>query len=121
MLHVTNHRDDFIRRLLTPLHEQAPADPNKTAKEVAGKSEFLRLLPKPFAVLRAVDPQRRTVTLLLDGDKEAKVWPVEADAEIKVAGWWGRLEQLRPGQRVWVWLKLDRKKTPVSVAGSPWA
>jgi hypothetical protein len=32
-----------------------------------------------------------------------------------VDGWWGRLEQFRPGQRVWVWFKLDRKKAPVSV------
>jgi hypothetical protein len=94
---------------------EAPADPNKNVREVAGTSEFLRVLPKPFATLQAIDPQRRTVTLLLDGEKEAKVWPVEPDAEIKVGAWWGRLEQLKAGQRVWVWLKLDRKKTPVSV------
>src|SRR5438552_13544287 len=94
---------------------EPPADPNKAVKEVAGTSEFLRVLPKPFATLQAVDPQRRTVTLLLDGEKEAKVWPLEPDAEVKVGGWWGRLEQFKPGQRVWVWFKLDRKKTPVSV------
>ena len=34
---------------------------------------------------------------------------------MKVNGWWGRLEQFKPGDRVWVWLKLDRKKNPVSV------
>jgi hypothetical protein len=84
-------------------------------KEVAGKAEFLRLLPKPFATVKAVDPQARTVTLLTDGEKEAKVWPVESDAELKVGGWWGRLEQFRPGDRVWAWLKLDRKRKPVAV------
>src|SRR5581483_7463768 len=34
---------------------------------------------------------------------------------LKVGGWWGRPEQFQPGDRVWAWLKLDRKKNPVSV------
>jgi hypothetical protein len=95
-----------------PTKEQAE---NKV-KEVAGTAEFLRVLPKPFATLQAIDPARHTVTLLLEGEKVAKVWPIEPDAEIKIAGWWGRLEQFKPGQRVWVWLKLDRKKNPIGVA-----
>jgi hypothetical protein len=95
--------------------QPAPVDPNKKVKEVAGTAEFLRVLPKPFATLQAVDPKNRTVTLLLDGEKLAKVWSVEPDAEVKVGGWWGRLEQFRPGQRIWAWLKLDRKKNPLSV------
>jgi len=85
-------------------------------KEVAGAAEFLRLLPKPFATLQAVDAKARTVTLLVDGEKVAKVWPVEPDAEVKIMGWWGRLEQLKIGDRVWVWLKLNRKKDPVAIA-----
>jgi hypothetical protein len=84
-------------------------------KEVAGAAEFLRLLPKHFATLKAVDPKAHTVTLLIEGDTLAKVWPVEPDAEVKVMGWWGRLEQLTPGDRVWVWLRLNRNKQPVSV------
>jgi hypothetical protein len=96
--------------------ERAAVDPNKAVKEIAGTAEFLRLLPKPFATLKGVDAKGRTVTLLLDGEKVAKVWPVEPDAEVKVSGWWGRLEQFRPGERVWAWLKLDRHKDPVSVA-----
>jgi hypothetical protein len=95
--------------------EPTKADANKKAKEIAGTAEFLRLLPKPFATLKAVNPTDRTVTLLLEGEKVAKVWPVEPDAEVKVGGWWGRLEQFRPDQRVWVWLKLNRKKDPLSV------
>ncbi|HEY2785957.1 MAG TPA: DUF3179 domain-containing (seleno)protein [Fimbriiglobus sp.] len=93
-----------------------PADPKKAMKEVAGAAEFLRLLPKPFGTVKAVDPKRGTVTLLLDGDKTPKVWPVEPDAEVKINGWWGRLEQFKPGDRAWVWLKLDRHKNPKSVA-----
>jgi hypothetical protein len=91
------------------------AEANKAVKEVAGTSEFLRLLPKPFATLKGVDAKARTVTLLADGETAERTWPVEPDAEVKVGGWWGRLEQLRPGDRVWAWLKLDRKKAPVSV------
>src|SRR5439155_21003239 len=93
----------------------AASDPNKKIKEIAGTAEFLRLLPKPFATLKALDAKARTVTLLFEGEKVAKVWPVEPDAELLVSGWWGRLEQLQPGARVWTWLKLDRKKNPMSV------
>jgi hypothetical protein len=91
------------------------ASSEKKMREVAGSAEFLRLLPKPFGTVKAVDARRGTVTLLLDGDKVAKLWQVEPDAEIKINGWWGRLEQVQPGSRVWVWLKLDRQKDPVSV------
>jgi hypothetical protein len=93
----------------------ATPGPDQAAKEVAGTAEFLRVLPKPFATVKAVDLKNRTVALLLDGEKVAKVWPVEPDAEMRVGGWWGRLEQFKPGDRVWVWLKLDRKKNAVSV------
>ncbi len=85
-------------------------------KPIAGTAEFLRLLPKPFGVVKAIDPKARTVSLLLDGEKTAKVWPVEPDAEVWVNGFWGRLDQFKSDDKVWVWLKLDRKKQPVAVA-----
>jgi Protein of unknown function (DUF3179) len=94
----------------------APMDEtNKKVKAIAGTAEFLRLLPKPFGTLKAIDPKARTVDILIDGEGEAKTWPVEPDAEVKLGGWWGRLGQFKPGDRVWAWLKLDRKKRPVSV------
>ncbi len=93
----------------------ARADAGKAAKAIAGTAEFLRLLPKPFATVQAVDPAARTVTLLADSEQSPRTWPLEPDAEVKVGGWWGRLEQLRPGDRVWAWLKLDRKRQPVAV------
>jgi hypothetical protein len=92
------------------------SSPEKAVKQVAGTAEFLRLLPKPFGVIKAIDPKARTVSLQLDGEKTAKVWPVEPDAEVWVNGFWGRLDQLKVNDRVWVWLKLDRTKNPVSVA-----
>ena len=100
----------------TQLGGQPKESANDKVKMIAGKSEFLRLLPKPFGVVKAIDTKARTVSLLLDGDKVAKVWPVEPDAEVKIAGWWGRLDQLKAGDKVWVWLKLDRTANPISVA-----
>jgi hypothetical protein len=99
----------------TSIYAAQKTDAEKKMKEIAGTAEFLRLLPKPFATVKAVDAKAGTITLLLDGDKTAKVWSLEPDAEVKVGGWWGRLEQFKAGDRVWVWLKLDRKKEPVSV------
>jgi hypothetical protein len=89
--------------------------PHKTVPMIAGRAEFLRVLPKPFGTLQGVDPKAATVTLLFDGEKVGKVWPVEPDAEVKVSGWWGRLGQFKPGERVWAWLKLNRDRHPVSV------
>src|SRR5262249_17308539 len=40
------------------------SDLKKALKEVAGTAEFLRLLPKPFATLKAIDTKRGTITLL---------------------------------------------------------
>src|SRR5262249_18452788 len=51
-----------------------------------------------------------------DGDKTEREWPLADDAEVKVDGWWGRLDQLTLGQRVWVWLRTDRKGKSVAVA-----
>jgi hypothetical protein len=51
----------------------------------------------------------------VDGEKEAKIWPLTPDAEVRVAGWWGRLEQLPKGSRVWAWFHTDRKKNPASL------
>src|SRR5262249_9565345 len=89
---------------------------NETMKEVAGSAEFLRGVPKHFGMLKAVNAPGRRVTLLLEGDSVAKAWPVVPDAEIKLAGWWGRLEQFTIGDRVWVWFKTDRHRQPVAIA-----
>ncbi len=95
---------------------EPPAKPaNDKIKEIAGKSEFLRSVPKHFARLTAVDPVRRCVTLLIDGENLAKVWPLIPDAEIKVAGWWARLDQLTLEDRVWVWFQTDRARNPIAI------
>jgi hypothetical protein len=89
---------------------------NRAIREVAGSAEYLRSVPKRFATLRALDAARRRVSLLVEGDSLAKVWPLADDAEVKVLGFWGRLDQLTAGDRVWVWFQTDRKGQPVAVA-----
>jgi hypothetical protein len=84
-------------------------------KEIAGTAEFLRSLPKMYGTLREIDAAGRKIILLADGEKTPKVWPLTPDAEVKVAGWWGRLDQFRSGDRVWVWLRTDRNQRPVAV------
>jgi hypothetical protein len=85
-------------------------------KEVAGSAEFLRSVPKRFATLLAVSPAEHRVTLLIEGENLPKVWPLVPDAELKIAGWWGRLDQFRTGDRVWVWFKTDRQQQPVALS-----
>ncbi len=89
---------------------------NDKVKEIAGTAEFLRSVPKHFATLKAVDAARRQVTLLLEGEVLPKVWQLVPDAEVKVMGWWGRLDQLQVGDRVWAWFKTDRKKQAVALS-----
>jgi hypothetical protein len=96
----------------------AGADAKKAddaAKEIAGTAEFLKAVPKKFASVQEVDVEKHTVKLLIDGENDQKSWPLTPDAEVKVKGWWGRLGQLRPAERVWCWFKLDRAKKPVAV------
>ena len=100
----------------TPANADEPAKPVEAkVKEIAGVAEFLRSVPKHFATLQAVDPAKRQVRLLIEGDKLAKTWELMADAEIKVFGWWGRLDQFSVGDRVWIWFQTDRQKQPVTV------
>jgi len=89
---------------------------NDKVKEIAGTSEFLRSVPKHFATLKNVDRTQLRVTLLIEGEKLPKVWPLVPDAEIKRAGWWARLDQLSINDRVWVWFETDRHQQPRAVS-----
>jgi len=104
---------------------------NDKVKEIAGTAEFLRSVPKHFATLEKVDTGKGFVYLALEGGGREQ-WPLVADAEVKVQGWWGRLSDLTVSDRVWVWFKTDRKKNKVGISmiadeisqqeinGSPW-
>ena len=95
--------------------EPAVVDPKASIIEITGTAEFLRNIPKKFATIQSVDAKARTVTLMIDGEKDAKAWPLTPDAEVKIAGWWGRVGQLKAGERVWAWFHSDRKKNPTSI------
>ncbi len=98
--------------------EDKPSSQRKSAekiREIAGTAEFLRALPKKHARLQDVDPTRRQVTLRIEGDKADTTWTLLPDAEVRIAGWWGRFEQLPRGERVWVWFKLNRKNKPSGI------
>jgi hypothetical protein len=84
-------------------------------KSPSGRAEMLRPIPKKFAILEAADEAKRQVTLRLEGDKEPTTWPLNPDAELKVFCWWARLRDFLPGDRVWVWLDVDRKRQPKSI------
>ena len=106
----------LIAVAVAPANADEPAKPVEAkVKEIAGVAEFLRSVPKHFATLQAVDSASRRVRLLIEGDKLAKTWELMADAEIKVSGWWGRLDQFTVGDRVWVWFQTDRQKQPLAV------
>jgi hypothetical protein len=94
----------------------ADAKPEEKMREVAGSAEFLRSVPKHFATLKGMDRGKKRVTLLMEGEAEPREWPLAPDAELKIAGWWGRLDQFSIGDRVWVWLQLDRVKQPIAVS-----
>jgi hypothetical protein len=84
--------------------------------EFAGPLGNLDVTSRRFAILKAVEPQRRRVTLLIDGEKEPREWVVRAGAEVWSAGWWGRLDQFTVGDRLWVWFETDSVKQPAAVS-----
>lgn len=98
-----------------PKKEPAKVDPKTAIKEVAGTAEFLRNTPKHLATFKGYDAKARTVTLLIDGEKVPKAWPMLPDAEVKVNGWWGRPEQFVPGCRLWTWFASDRARNPRAI------
>jgi len=92
----------------------ADEEKSEKPKEVAGKADVMRHVVKRFASFEGVEEGGR-VRLQLKGEDESSTWPMREDAEVKFDGWWGRLEQFRPGDRVWAWFAVNRKKEPVSV------
>jgi hypothetical protein len=98
-----------------PAQDQPKPGGEEKEKPPAGRAEVLRQIPKKFATFQAVDLARRQVKLIHEGETDPRIWPVNPDAEIKIHGWWGRLDQLQAGDRVWVWFDVDRKMQPRSI------
>jgi hypothetical protein len=100
---------------LPALADESKKPLDEKVKAIAGTAEVLRHVPKHFARLESVDVLGRRVTLLPESEKQKQTWRLTDDAELKVHGWWGRLDQFKPGDRVWAWFKLDRRKKPVAI------
>ncbi len=109
----TDAAKDTAKKDAAPKKDAAKKD--AADKDPAGKAEMLRQLPKKFARFVAGDAVKSQVTLHVEGEGAEKTWRIAPDAEIKRHGWWARLEQFQPGQRVWAWFDLDRKKQPTAV------
>ena len=71
----------------------------------AERATLLKRALKPHAAFRGVDAGK--ITLRVEGETEDRAWPLDADAEIRVKGYWGAVEDLVPGERVWVWARVD--------------
>lgn len=89
----------------------AQTPPDSIQKE---RATLLRAALKPYAAFQGVDRDGRLL-LRAEGEKEDKAWPVDPDAEIRVRGTWGALEDLTAGERLWVWIRPDRENKPRSV------
>src|SRR6266849_2566502 len=95
MLTFLNRSLALLLLAASPTHAADPKAINDQMKEVAGAAEFLRSVPKHFATLKAMDRAKRRVTLLMEGDKEPREWPLAPDAELKLNGWWRRLDRVK--------------------------
>lgn len=84
--------------------------------DVAGAHGNLDVKARAFGILKAADPRRSRVTLLIDGETGPKEWTLRSGAEVLHAGWWGRLDQFSVGDRVWVWFETDRAKQPTMIS-----
>lgn len=87
----------------------------KPPKPIGGKADVLRSVPKKFATFLKYLKKEHAIKLQFEDEDKPETWPINADAEVKLHGWWGRLDQLKPKQRIYVWLDIDRKKKPISI------
>lgn len=67
-------------------------------------------------VVQSVDLNHESIVLVFDGDNVAEEWPLRKGAEIWCSGWWGRLDQFRPGERAWVWFDADKGKSSLAIS-----
>jgi hypothetical protein len=97
---------------LAGMQEKPSAEAEKILRE---KAELLRKCPKFFAAFVKADAAKNEITLRKEGESEDRSWSVDPDAEIRVDGFWGRLEDLVPGDRIWLWARLDRDLKPAGL------
>ena len=85
--------------------------PDPIAKE---RTSLLRHSLKPHAAFLGMTSDGR-VRLRVENDPQEKEWPLDPEAEVRVHGTWGAVADLAVGERVWAWVRVDRKNEPRAV------
>ena len=73
------------------------------------KTVLLKHSPKHFVTVIGTDAKTRSLELRIEGQKAAREFVLEPDGQVKIHGWWGRLDQLVPGDRAWIWMHKPKK------------
>jgi hypothetical protein len=97
--------------ILLALLLQDKPEPDPIAKE---RTSLLRHSLKPHAAFLGVDKDGR-VRLRLENDPQEKEWALDPEAEVRVHGTWGAASDLVVGERIWAWVRVDRKDQPRAV------
>src|ERR1051326_6301583 len=75
-------------------------DTKKAEEIVRDRSSFLRTAQKTYAAFVGADRANGEVTFRPEGEPQEKSCPIDADAEVRVHGHWGSLEEIAKGDRV---------------------
>jgi hypothetical protein len=90
--------------VLALLALQDKPKPDPIAKE---RTSLLRHSLKPHAAFLGIDKVGGEALLRME-DGTTRAWPIDPGAEIRIRGFWGAVEDLTEGERVWVWARTDR-------------
>jgi hypothetical protein len=93
----------------------AAQDPKGTDRILKERATLLRSANKLYAVFLDADPVKREIRLRSEESGEEMTWTLDADAEIRVHGWWGGLEDFHRGDRLWFWVRPAHDGAPHAV------
>lgn len=105
----------FGLAVLTGLCVVQDKKPSEQEKILKGKTSLLGASRKDFGAFLGADASKGVVTVRLERDGKEQSLRLEPDAEIRIRGSWGRVEDLPKGDRVWIWRTLDREKKPAGI------
>ncbi len=81
-------------------------------KPMKDRTVLLRQSPKHFVTVVRTDSAARTVELRIEGKNDTRTFGLTPDAEVKIHGSWGRLDQLVIGDRAWIWMHKGKQGEP---------
>jgi hypothetical protein len=93
---------------------QAPQEPTAD-KILRDRATLVRTAQKPYGSFVGIDAARGELILHMEAASQEKTWLLDADAEVRVRGAWGTLDDLVRGDRLWVWARVDRDGKPRAV------